>query len=163
MSESHCRGCSGHGRTGDSPCDGIHVPDVLDVAMNYRGVRDPCPKCHGMGTHLYPSTAVWRGGIGGAAMTMGVCDGCWGSGDEFRKGEDLRKREHEEADRVAARAAAYVFGDLEDWKQIRPGIEEVCQELEKLNNPRARKKRANGFSTTLTILVKRLRKVIASE
>lgn len=39
-----------------------------------------CIRCHGDGIRLYGSTATWRGGIGGAAMTYGVCNLCWGSG-----------------------------------------------------------------------------------
>lgn len=52
--------------------------DFLDA----RGVRegDECDRCQGYGTYLYGNTATWRGGIGGAAMTTGVCDKCWGSG-----------------------------------------------------------------------------------
>lgn len=49
-----------------------------------RGVQTPCPGCSGLGVKLYGSTATWRGGIGGAAMTNDVCDECWGSGDAER-------------------------------------------------------------------------------
>jgi len=44
------------------------------------GHQNPCNKCYGLGTKMYGSTATWTGGIGGAAMTLGPCDTCWGSG-----------------------------------------------------------------------------------
>ena len=44
-------------------------------------IRHPCAECGGSGYRLYASTATWRGGIGGQAMTTDVCDKCWGSGD----------------------------------------------------------------------------------
>lgn len=42
----------------------------------------PCPRCFGDGWIAYGSTATYHGGMGGAAMTPGVCDKCWGSGLE---------------------------------------------------------------------------------
>jgi hypothetical protein len=41
---------------------------------------DACPRCQGIGRRGYGSTSTWRGGVGGQAMTVGVCDQCWGSG-----------------------------------------------------------------------------------
>ena len=64
---------------------------IRDYICSFRGVHHPCTKCYGMGTLLYGSTATWKGGIAGAACTMGVCDHCWGSGDEYRHWVDLRK------------------------------------------------------------------------
>lgn len=50
-----------------------------------RGIRGTiCPRCSGTGTVLYGSTAIWRGGIGGRAMTTGPCNKCWGSGEKDR-------------------------------------------------------------------------------
>lgn len=60
-----------------------------------RGVETPCPKCDGYGVRLYGSTSTWRGGMGGQALTHGVCDSCWGSGDATRQWTDLRKLETE--------------------------------------------------------------------
>jgi len=45
---------------------------------------DECETCHGSGVVTYGSTSTWRGGIGGCAMTDGVCDVCWGSGNKCR-------------------------------------------------------------------------------
>jgi len=44
----------------------------------------PCLSCQGLGVKVYGSTATWRGGIGGSALTDDVCDHCWGSGDNER-------------------------------------------------------------------------------
>jgi hypothetical protein len=61
--------------------------------LSWRGIDlgHECPRCNGAGRTTYGSTATWRGGIGGAAMTMDVCDRCWGSGDRHRPGADLTK------------------------------------------------------------------------
>lgn len=63
---------------------------------NLRRIGNPCVKCNGLGSRTYGSTATWRGGIGGAAMTTAVCDKCWGSGSDrpwysHREFEDLKK------------------------------------------------------------------------
>ncbi len=60
--------------------------DVLDLEQAIRDNRalehaELCRDCGGWGVKLYGSTATWRGGVGGAAMTSDVCNKCWGSGD----------------------------------------------------------------------------------
>lgn len=66
--------------------------DFWTRVWNYRHVGEyPCARCTGLGRVLYGSTATWRGGIGGRAMTPDVCDKCWGSGDALRHGVDLRR------------------------------------------------------------------------
>jgi DnaJ-class molecular chaperone len=57
----------------------------------YRDIETPCKKCNGTGIICYGSTSTFMGGIGGSAMTNGVCNHCWGSGDEHRHGADLKK------------------------------------------------------------------------
>lgn len=53
-----------------------------------------CIKCGGEGTYMYGSTSTWRkGGVSGCAMTQDVCDICWGSGDDFHPGINLRELE----------------------------------------------------------------------
>lgn len=52
--------------------------------------EDACERCCGIGRRTYGSTATWRGGIGGQALTEDVCDSCWGSGRRSKKGWDLR-------------------------------------------------------------------------
>lgn len=61
-----------------------------------------CKACDGYGQRAYTSTALWRGGVGGQAMTGGVCDKCWGTGRTDETGPDLRSME------AAARAAVLV-------------------------------------------------------
>lgn len=79
--------------------------------LEMRGVEKPCKRCQGFGVVAYPSTSTWMGGIGGMAITNGVCDKCWGSGDSNSPWVNLRsvvaQREHavrldEEVSRLAA-------------------------------------------------------------
>ena len=49
-----------------------------------------CKECGGLGVKVYANTTTWRGGCGGQAMTNGVCDHCWGSGDRYLQWVDLR-------------------------------------------------------------------------
>lgn len=72
--------------------------------LRWRDVDDPCLRCDGTGRITYGSTATWRGGIGGQALTADVCDTCWGSGDRYRHGVDLRTLRGEESKRVAEAA-----------------------------------------------------------
>lgn len=54
---------------------------------------DACLRCQGSGVTVYASTARWRGGIGGAAMTNGICNKCWGSGSRSKPGVSIQKYE----------------------------------------------------------------------
>lgn len=76
-----------------------------------RDIHDPCPKCKGTGIYLYPSTATWRGGIGGCAMTSDVCNYCWGSGDKFEHGCNLKKY-RDTLDAEVHRRSLTVLADL---------------------------------------------------
>jgi hypothetical protein len=58
--------------------------------LEWRGIEYPCETCQGSGKKTYSSTATWAGGIGGQAFTVDVCDKCWGSGDMYRTGTDLK-------------------------------------------------------------------------
>jgi hypothetical protein len=78
----------------------------MKILRRWRGVVDPCLCCGGTGTRYYNNTSTWRGGIGGASITRDVCDACWGSGDRYRGGVDLRRLRDEEAARVAAAATS---------------------------------------------------------
>lgn len=62
--------------------------------LEMRGVEYPCTKCHGIGVRTYGDTATWGGGGGGQIITNGVCDVCWGTGDEYRHGANLRQFRH---------------------------------------------------------------------
>lgn len=67
------------------------VDDFYAWVWDRRGVETPCKKCSGFGHRAYGNTATWRGGKGGQMITGGVCDHCWGSGDELRHGANLRE------------------------------------------------------------------------
>jgi DnaJ-class molecular chaperone len=56
------------------------------MLLNERDIvaGDECPDCQGQGKKHYANTSTWRYGIGGAAVTMDVCDKCWGSGSRTR-------------------------------------------------------------------------------
>ncbi len=94
-----------------------------------RGVTTPCARCRGLGVRTYGSTATWRGGIGGQAMTTGVCDRCWGSGDEHhhwpshRLFESAAKRTSREEKRGTSQAvyACSVCGVSITSKQFEDG------------------------------------------
>ncbi len=62
---------------------------LLGMAHHLSGIG--CVDCSGTGAKTYGSTATWRGGIGGAAMTSGACDKCWGTGRTDKTGIDLRR------------------------------------------------------------------------
>ncbi len=55
--------------------------DLIEMRI---GNATPCEPCHGLGVRAYGSTATWRGGAGGMAITSDVCDRCWGSGNADR-------------------------------------------------------------------------------
>lgn len=78
-----------HERVGELAID--MAEDLRALAHSLRGVA--CSTCSGYGRRMYSSTATWRGGMGGAAMTVSVCDKCWGTGRSDRSGPDLRKME----------------------------------------------------------------------
>lgn len=98
---------------------------------------DLCQQCEGSGTQLYPSTATWRGGIGGAAMTYDVCDKCWGSGEQERPWTDLRKLEAERDALIERRAATYFEDHLGvRFNSCRTALLAICDVLDKLSNKR---------------------------
>ena len=114
---------------------------LLLQMLRWRGVRDPCLKCKGSGVWLWPSTATWRGGMGGAAMTYDVCDSCWGSGDRYRSGVDLRRLRDEEGKRVAERAVGHLLHAAGVSLGSASGaVEALCVELDNLASPPPRKR-----------------------
>lgn len=72
--------------------------------LDWRGVADPCLRCAGAGNVTYGNGSTWRGGMGAAASTLDVCDACWGTGDRYRHGVNLRQLRDEDDKRVADRA-----------------------------------------------------------
>lgn len=71
------------------------IEDILEYALRpyqvlLRTFNLNCKKCGGKGSYMYGSTSTWRGGMGGAAMTSGVCDSCWGTGRSDKQGVNLK-------------------------------------------------------------------------
>ena len=122
----------------------------------HRGVETPCNECSGLGTKTYGSTATWHGGAGGQAITVGVCDRCWGTGDEHRKGVNLRAMRASEQTRINDRAAAIWAERTGASLAIsRPALVDVAEELERLS--RSRKPRPRWFAETCSDLARLLR------
>lgn len=64
----------------------MNALERYNYCLEWRGIEPDaaCQECGGAGIKAYGSTATWRGGIGGQAITNDVCDKCWGSGDRYR-------------------------------------------------------------------------------
>ncbi len=79
----------------DQPDGILYEMFLSDLEYLVGGVRMllgvGCPRCDGVGRKTYGSTATWRGGIGGQAITEGVCDKCWGTGRTDGTGVDLHR------------------------------------------------------------------------
>ncbi len=104
---SKCKGVVRRDPELERPEHGMCWPcasEVLDDHLRARHVEDPCLKCSGAGQRMYGNGATWRRGAGAACMMMDVCDACWGTGDRYRTGCDLRRLRDEEEKRVAERA-----------------------------------------------------------
>lgn len=105
--------------------------------LRWRGVEDPCLLCKGSGIVSYSSGATWRGGMGTTSVERDVCDRCWGTGDRYRSGTDLRKLRDEEASRVAKKAISLL---AETAGAPHPGcmaaVFHISQALEKLADKR---------------------------
>lgn len=66
---------------------------LYDWLAMVRDIDTPCEGCRGTGVQTYGSTATWRGGVGGQMLTTAVCNRCWGTGDENRRGTSFREIE----------------------------------------------------------------------
>lgn len=66
--------------------------EFLERFLEWRGIEKACASCGGSGYVAYGSTATWRGGIGGQAITTDVCDKCWGSGNADKPWPSWRAR-----------------------------------------------------------------------
>lgn len=114
--------------------------------LDWRGVEDPCLKCHGSGAIVYGSTATWRGGIGGQMMTRDVCDSCWGSGDRYRAWTDLRRLRGEESKRTAEQAVDLLARSVgASYSTTRANVVEILRVIEEFAN----KKRTHHMTREL--------------
>lgn len=117
----------------------MRVDDMRQRFLDWRGVDDPCLKCHGTGNIAYGSTATWRGGAGGAMITTDVCDTCWGTGDRYRHGANLRTLRAEEEKRIAERAVDLLARSVgASLSTCRVEIHEIIKAIEALANKRQR-------------------------
>ena len=106
--------------------------DFAAKALEWRGVDTPCERCGGSGVFSYASTALWRGGMGGASISNGVCDHCWGSGDANNPWTDLRALRDTENERIAKAAGKLLERSIgAEFETIKPAIEHLCALLDK--------------------------------
>ncbi len=136
--------------------------EVKSRFLAWRHVDMPCPKCKGSGVVMYGSGATWRGGMGTTSVTPGECDVCWGTGDAYRHGVDLRKMRDTEDERVAKRAGELLANAAgANFESMKPAVFEVVRELEKL--ARGRKQRPQWFQNCCTALANKLTKVACAK
>lgn len=86
--------------------DTQNIDEVYKLIAARRHVRDACAVCRGTGVRMYASGATWRGGMGTTCHAPDVCDACWGSGDRYRHGVNLRQLRDEEEQRIRERAVS---------------------------------------------------------
>jgi len=72
-----------------------HKDGEYQKFLDWRGVENRCDRCGGSGSRLYSNTTTWHGGAGGQALTNGICDRCWGSGDVKHPWLNLRGYERQ--------------------------------------------------------------------
>lgn len=110
--------------------------------LDWRGVVDPCMRCGGAGQLMYGDSATWRqGGLrAGHQPTRDVCDLCWGTGDRWRIGVDLRRMREEENARIAAAVMETVeaHAGVSDWNRSRSLL--LVRTLRDLVEPAGRKR-----------------------
>lgn len=95
-----------------------------------------CTSCGGTGYRAYASTATWRGGAGGMAITNDICDRCWGSGDSTNTWCDLWKISNQLAEKDAqiskdGRALKEAHAEL---SRLYARIEQLDRELFSVQN-----------------------------
>lgn len=122
--------------------------------ISFGAPERPCPACKAQGYKWYGSTATWRGGIGGQAMTQGVCDTCWGSGDLDYPGYNIREAEAKVAQRVESLAFDHLERRMGQGLQLGVGIGELCAELDRYAKKR---KATRDFVNLAEILAATLR------
>jgi len=80
-----------------------------------RGIRHICETCGGFGKKYYGNTSTWLYGVGGAMVVLDVCDVCWGSGDNLKKGVNLKKMRRDIANlKEEVKKYKEKYGELEE-------------------------------------------------
>ena len=91
-------------------------------------------------------------------MEWDVCDVCWGTGDESRKGVDLRKQRDEFNAAIVLEAAKLLSTAVGAYLTVtRPAITALAEEVEKLS--RGRKERPDYFYDLARSLANTLRRM----
>lgn len=117
-----------------------------------------CERCRGQGSYVYGSTATWQGGLGGCAMTSGVCDKCWGSGDSECPWLDLRAVKARQEKEIARRAALFLADEIGvSFAHLRPAIAEIADAVEVMSRSR---RKLQHFPNACLGLVRALRAMI---
>jgi cytosine/adenosine deaminase-related metal-dependent hydrolase len=113
------------------------TPDLTAAMLRARHVTDPCLRCHGWGVVMYSSGSTWRGGMGTKKSAPDVCDACWGSGDRYRSGCDLRRLRDEEGQRIA-RAAVTLLAEAAGapFSTCGAAVHHIAEMLERLADKR---------------------------
>lgn len=93
--------------------------------------------------------------MGTASMAWDVCDVCWGTGDEHRMGEDLRKQRDEFRATVALEAGKHLSLAVGGIGETRPALEAIADELDRLAG--GRKDRPRHFYTLVNYLAHKVR------
>lgn len=120
-----------------------------------------CERCRGQGSYVYGSTATWQGGIGGAAMTSGVCDTCWGSGDSECPWLNLREVTAKQETEIARRASRFLADEIgASYAHLRPAIVEIADAVEALSRSR---RKVPYFPNACLGLVRALRAMTEGE
>lgn len=106
----------------------------LEMALQWRGVElaSACQECQGSGVKAYANTTIWHGGAGGQAITNGVCNQCWGSGDRYHTWVNL-KHEASQLATAQARIAALEQDQrvrIEALHTLRTGYDATVAQLE---------------------------------
>lgn len=110
----------------------LRGPGRTQDFMRLRGIKgEACVQCNGIGVKMYSSTATWRGGVGGAAMTRDVCDTCWGSGEKDKTWTNLRTIAQETERRVAERAVTVIADRAgANFATSRGSVEKIIEMLD---------------------------------
>jgi hypothetical protein len=131
--------------------------EFLDRALRWRSIDDPCLRCQGAGNYSYPSGSTWRqGDMGPSCMQLDVCDACWGTGDRFRTGCDLRRLRDEENKRVAERAVSLIADSVGASMSVcRGDVAQIILHLERLVDKRGVHYQLQGFTNALANVLRR--------
>jgi len=108
----------------------------LERDLEKRGSR--CERCKGTARLLYGNTSTWRHSMGGASITEGICEACWGTGRSDITGPDLRAIDAHEAQlerEVSERWLAWRLGA--SFSSVRPHLATIAA--------RIKHKRADDF------------------